>query len=107
MARLKHLMLGGSVPSDLDHLSLILVAASNLIRLDLSFDSLLPLLDNEEISRFFQQRIRALSINKVSTSSATPIDEHHIHRIASTFPRLRHIFVDLTHLLTSIDSIIL
>jgi hypothetical protein len=107
MVCLKHLILGDSVPSDLDHFSLILVAASNLIRLDLNFDCLLPLLDNEQTTYLLQQRIRALAINKISSSSATAIGEHHIPRIASTFPRLRHMFVDLNHLLPSIDSMIL
>jgi hypothetical protein len=107
MVRLRHLSLGGVTPSDLDNLSLILNTASNLIRLDLNFDSLLPLLDNEEASRFLQQRITALSINKVSSSTSAAINEQHIPRIASTFPRLRHMFVDLTHLLPSIDSMIL
>jgi len=107
MARLKLLRLYGSVPSDFHHLSLIFVAASNLIRLDLNFNSLLLFLDNEETSRFVQQRIRALLINKASSSSTTVINEHHIPRIASIFARLRHMFVDLTHILPTIDSIIL
>jgi hypothetical protein len=107
MVRLKYLRLCGSVPSDINHLSLILVAASNLIRLDLNFDSLLPLLDNEETCCLLQQRIIALCVNKTSSSTATVIDEQHVPRIASTFPRLRHMFVDLTHILPSMDSMIL
>lgn len=100
-------MLGGSVPSDLDHFSHILVAASNLIRLDLSFDCLLSLLDNEDINRLFQQRIRALVINKVSSSLVSGITEHDIPRIGSTFTRVRYMFVNLSHLLPSMDSMIL
>lgn len=107
MARLKHLQLYGSVPSDFHHLSLIFNAASNLIRLDLNFDSLLLLLDNEEASRFVQQRIQALCINRASSSSTTLINEQYIPRIASIFARLRHMFVDLSHILPTIDSIIL
>jgi hypothetical protein len=107
MVRLKHLTLDGQVPSDIDHFPLMFATASNLIRLDLNFDSLLPLLDNDEARRFFQQRITALSIFKISRSTSTVISEQHISRVASTFPRLRHMFVDLTHSLPNIDSMVL
>jgi hypothetical protein len=107
MVRLKHLTFDGSLPFDIDHFPLMFATASNLIRLDLNFDSLLPLLDNDEARRFFQQRITALSINKISSPTSAVINEQHIPRVASTFPRLRHMFVNLTHSLPNIDSMVL
>lgn len=107
LVRPKHLSLGGLIPSDLNHFSHILVAASNLIRLDLSFDGLLTLLDNEDITDLFQQRIRALSINKVSSSTVPGINEEHISRIGSSFPRVRHMFIDLSHSLPFMDSMVM
>ena len=107
LTRLNHLILHGSIPPDLKHLSLILVAAFNLIRLDLTFDVLLPLLGHEEVRRLFQQRIRALCINKVSSLSSVLMGEEHIPDIASTFPHLRHLYVDLTHVVPSIDTMVL
>lgn len=105
MPGLRRLTLVGSTPRDLHHMSTIFLAATNLFRLDLNYYTLLFLLDNEDVCRLLQQRITALTINNMSHCS-TDIKKH-ISRIASTFIHLRHLYVDMRSLDTTIDLIVL
>ena len=87
-------------------MSTLLLAAPNVNRLDINFDTLLPLLDTEQNCLLFQQRIIAMCINKSSTSTVS-IAEHHLSRITSTFIALRYLYVDLTESGPTMDSMIL
>jgi hypothetical protein len=71
--------------------------------LDLPFDFLMLLLENEQIYHLLRQRITALVILNANQSSQITFGEEHIPIIASTFTRLRELFVDLTHLSPSIE----
>lgn len=105
MPRLRRLTLVGFPPEDLHHISTILLAAPNLFRLDLNYNTLLLLLENENICSLLQQRITALTINNVP-SSPTNAPEH-IARIALIFLHLRHLYIDMRSLDMTIDSMVL
>ncbi|CAF1190919.1 unnamed protein product [Adineta steineri] len=59
LSRLIQLRVHSSIPIDLNHFSLILTAASNLVRLDLPFDCLLSLLEIKQINHLLYQRIKS------------------------------------------------
>jgi hypothetical protein len=105
MPRLRRLTLVGYPPKDLHHMSTILQAAPNLFRLDLNYNTLLLLLDDKDICLLLQQRITALTINNMSSSSNSA--KKHITRIASIFLHLRHLYIDMRSLDMTIDSIVL
>jgi hypothetical protein len=105
MPRLRRLTLIGSPPKDLDHMSIILVSAPNLFRLDLNYNTLLLLIDNENICLLLQQRITALTINNMSSSSISA--KKYINRIASIFLHLRQLYIDMRNLDVTIDLMVL
>jgi hypothetical protein len=105
MPRLRRLTLIGSPPKDLDHMSIILVSAPNLFRLDLNYNTLLLLIDNENICLLLQQRITALTINNMSSSSTSA--KKYINRIASIFLHLRQLYIDMRNLDVTIDLMVL
>jgi hypothetical protein len=80
-------------------LSFILNAAPNLFRLDLPFDYLLKLFEDQQICHLLGQRITSLSIKKNDTKpSLITLKKGHIPIIASVFCGVRDLFVDLEHL---------
>ena len=79
MSRLRRLTLVGISPKDLHHMSTILQAAPNLLRLDLNYNTLILLLDNEDICLLLRQRITALSINNMSSSSISAKKTYRSH----------------------------
>ncbi len=103
MPRLHRLTLVGSPPKDIHNLSIILLSAPNLFRLDLNYNTLLLLLDNENLCYLLQQRITALTINNMSSTNA----QKYITRIASIFLHLRHLYIDMRFLDMTIDLIVL
>ncbi|CAF0747389.1 unnamed protein product [Rotaria sp. Silwood1] len=105
MPRLRRLTLVGSAPKDLHHMSTILLAAPNLFRLDLNYNTLILLLDNKDICKLLQQRITALTINHMSSCSINT--KKHITHIASIFLHLRHLYIDMRSLDITIDLIVL
>jgi len=67
--------------------------------LDLPFDYLLKLLEDQQICHFLGQRITSLSIKKNDTKpSLITLKKGHIPIIASVFCGVRDLFVDLEHL---------
>jgi hypothetical protein len=66
--------------------------------LDLPFDFLMRLLENEQMCHLLRQRITALVILNANQSSQITFREEHIPIIASTFTRLRDLFANLAHL---------
>jgi hypothetical protein len=86
-------------------MSTILIAAPNLFRLDLNYNTLLLLLDNQYICLLLQQRITALTINNMSSSSTNA--KKHIARIAAIFLHLRHLYIDMRTLDMTIDLMVL
>jgi hypothetical protein len=104
MSRLRRLTLVGSPPEDLHNMSIILHSCPNLFRLDLNYHTLLLLLDNENIC-LLQQRITALTINNMSSSSTSA--QKYISRIASIFLHLRHLYIDMRFLDMTIDLMVL
>jgi hypothetical protein len=105
MLRLRRLTLVGSPPKDLHHMSIILQSAPNLFRLDLNYNTLLLLLDNESICLLLQQRITALTINNMSSSSINATK--YIAQIASIFLHLRHLYIDMRFSDMTIDLMVL
>ncbi|CAF3382617.1 unnamed protein product [Rotaria sp. Silwood2] len=102
LPRLVQIFLYQSIPSDLHLFSFILNAAPNLFRLDLPFDCLWKLLEDQQTHNLFGQRITSLNIYKNATeTSMTTVNEEHIPIIASVFPRVRDFYVDVTHLASS------
>jgi hypothetical protein len=86
------------MPSDLNHLSFILNAAPNLFRLDLPFNYLLKLFEDQQICHLLDQRITSLSVGSISDLSSATLSEEHISIIVSTFSRLSDLYVSLEHL---------
>jgi hypothetical protein len=84
---------------------LILQFAPNLFRLDLNYNTLLLLLDNEQTCLLLRQRITALTINNMPSSSTNT--NKYICRIASIFLNLRHLYLDMRFLTVTIDSMVL
>jgi hypothetical protein len=105
MPRLRRLTLVGFPPKDLHHMSTILLAAPNLFRLDLNYNTLLLFLDNENICSLLQQRITALTINNMPSSPTNA--QEHIARIARIFLHLRHLYIDMRSLNMTIDLMVL
>ncbi|CAF1016118.1 unnamed protein product [Adineta steineri] len=105
MPRLRRLTLVGFPPKDLYHMSTILDAAPNLFRLDLNYNTLLLLLNNESICLLLQQRITALTINNMPSCPSNA--KENITRIAMTFLHLRHLYIDMRSLDTTIDLMVL
>jgi len=67
--------------------------------LDLPFDYLLKLLEDQQICHLLGQRITSLSIKKNDTKpSLITLKKGHIPIIASVFCGVRDLFVDLEHL---------
>jgi hypothetical protein len=84
---------------DLNYFSSILNAAPNLFRLDMSFNYLLKLFEDQQMCYLFNQRITSLSIfSDYLDSLSAPLSEEHIPVIASTFSRLRDLYVNFEHL---------
>jgi hypothetical protein len=65
----------------------------------------MQLLENEQMCHLLRQRIAALVILKANQSSQITFSEEHIPIIASTFTRLRNLYIDLTHLPTNIPIV--
>jgi hypothetical protein len=85
--------------SDLNYFSFIFNAAPNLFRLDISFDQLLRLIEDQQISHILGQRITSLCILKNgSNSSSVKFNEEHVPIIASALSRLQDMYVDIIHL---------
>lgn len=104
MPHLRRLTLVGSPPKDLHHMSSILQSARNLFRLDLTYNTLILLINNEQICLLLQQRITALTINNIPST----IDSNtYISRIASIFSNLQHLYLDMRFLGTNIDLMVL
>jgi len=80
-------------------ISIFFNAAPNLFRLDLSFNCLWKLLEDEQTHHLLGQRITSLNIykNETETSEIT-VNEEHIPIIASVFSRVRDLYLDVTHL---------
>ena len=99
LSRLNQVTIYGLMTSDLNYFSSILNAAPNLFRLDMSFNYLLKLFEDQKMCHLFNQRITSLSIlpNDHDTSSTT-LSEEHIPVIASTFSRLRDLYINFKHL---------
>jgi hypothetical protein len=106
MPRLRRLSLVGSPPKDAHNLSIILLAAPNLFRLDLNYNTLLLLLDNDKLCYLLRQRIRALTINNMSLSSSTNAQKY-ITRIASIFLHVQYLYVDMRFFDMTIDLMVL
>jgi len=107
MSRLRRLTLVGSPPKDPHHMLLILQSAPNLFRLDLNYNTLLLLLDNDEVCLLLKQRITALTINNMSSSSSITNINKSISRIASIFLNLQHLYLDMRFLGITIDLMVL
>ena len=70
--------------------------------MDLPFDYLLKLIEDQQTCHLLGLRITSLNINKNETSSSLgTVNEEHIPIIAFVFPRIGDLYVDLTHLLCS------
>jgi hypothetical protein len=103
---LTQVSLFGSIPSDLNVFSFILNVAPNLCRLDLPFNCLWKLLEDQQTHHLFGQRITSLNIYKNATeTSLITVNEEHIPIIASVFSRVRDLYVDATHLASSTTMI--
>ncbi|CAF1153692.1 unnamed protein product [Rotaria sordida] len=99
LSRLIQIAFHGSISSDLNHFSFLLNVAPNIFRLDLPFDYLWQLIENEQTRYLLSQRITSLSIlENVTKPSLVTLNEEHIPIIASTFFRLCDLYVNLTHL---------
>ncbi|CAF2979909.1 unnamed protein product [Rotaria sp. Silwood2] len=99
LSRLLKVRFYGSIPSDLNHFSFVLNAASNLVRLDLPFEFLWQLIEDQQIRHVLGQRITSLFIlgNATNQSSVT-FNEEHVPIIASTFFRVHLLYANLIHL---------
>ncbi|UJR32992.1 hypothetical protein I4U23_020454 [Adineta vaga] len=86
-------------------MSTILLAAPNLFRLDLNYNTLLLLLTHEKVCSLLRQRITALTINHMQSS--TRYAQENIARIALIFLHLRHLYVDMRSLDSTIDVMVL
>ncbi|CAF0833803.1 unnamed protein product [Adineta ricciae] len=105
LPRLRRLTLVGLPPKDLHHMSTILLAAPNLFRLDLNYNTLLLMLADDKVCSILRQRITALTINHMQASSRYV--EENIARIALIFLHLRHLYVDMRSLEMTIDMMVL
>ncbi len=105
LSRLIQIYLYGLIPFDVDYLSLIFIAAPNLFRLDVPFNYLMMLLENQQMCDLLRQRITSISIDNATDSSEVTLNENHIPIIATTFTHLRYLYVDLAHLLPSTQII--
>ncbi|CAF3124977.1 unnamed protein product [Rotaria socialis] len=99
LSRLRQVAFYGPIPSDLDHFLLVLTAAPNICRLDLPFDLLWQLIDNQQIRHILGHRITSLSILENATkSSLVTLQQEHIPIISSAFFRVYDIYANLAHL---------
>lgn len=91
----------------MNYYSIILRAVPNLFRLDLSFACLLKLIEDPSICSILGERILSLCIGDEGSanSSASRITEEQIPIIASVFPRVGDIYMDITHLTNSSNEI--
>ena len=110
LSRLIQIWLYGLIPSDLSFFTMILKSAPNLFRLDLSYEHLSRVLENEQICQILSQRITSLAIFENDPNSSTiTLKEEHLPRIASFFPKVQDIYVNLAHLIgkNSSDSVLI
>ncbi|CAF1140141.1 unnamed protein product [Rotaria sp. Silwood1] len=106
LSRLIQIAFHGPISSDLNHFSVLLNAASNVFRLDLPFDYLWQFIENQQIRHLLGPRITSLSIlENLTKPSSVTLNEEHIPIIASTFFRLRDLYVNLAHLSPSTKKI--
>ncbi|CAF0881126.1 unnamed protein product [Rotaria sordida] len=99
LSRLHRVSFYGSMPSDLKNSSILFNAAPNLVRLDLPFEFLWQLIENQQIHHVLGHQITSLFIHENTTSqSSITFSEKHVPTIASTFFRVDVLSVTLTHL---------
>ncbi|CAF0960181.1 unnamed protein product [Rotaria sordida] len=99
LSRLHRVSFYGSMPSDLNNSSFLFNAAPNLVRLDLPFEFLWRLIENQQIHHVLGHQITSLFIHENTTSqSSITFSEKHVPTIASTFFRVDVLSVTLTHL---------
>lgn len=105
MPYLRRLTLVGLLPRDLHQMSTILLAAANLFRLDVNYNTLLMLLTNDRLCSLLQRRITALTINQMQSSPRYAQDN--IARIAQVFQQLQHLYIDMRSLDATMDVMVL
>ncbi|CAF1222789.1 unnamed protein product [Rotaria sp. Silwood1] len=99
LSRLHTVSIHGPIPSDLSNFLFLFNVAPNLVRLDLPFEFLWQLIENQQIRHILGQHITSLFIHQNATSQSSIIfNEKHVPIIASTFFRVDVLSINLTHL---------
>ena len=105
LPRVVQIFFNGFTVPNINYYSIILRAVPNLFRLDLSFACLLKLIEDPSICSILGERILSLCIgDEGANSTASRISEEQIPIIASVFPRVGDIYMDINHLTNTSDD---